>query len=71
MNLGKESDSVLNFSSAGHCTYVVSSASANSVMEHLLFPSYRGGKHVFEQLDNHLPVTLHVYASELEFHLSV
>lgn len=58
MNWRKESNCVLDSGSIGHCAYVVSSAPDNSVIELLLSPSYRGGKHGLEQSHNQLSGTL-------------
>lgn len=42
---------MLDTSSAGHFTYIVSSAPDNPMIKPLLFPFYRG-KHGLEQLHN-------------------
>lgn len=54
MNSRKESNSVLDSGSTGHYACVASSAPDNSVIELLLFPSYKGGKPGLEQSHSHL-----------------
>lgn len=49
---GKEGNYGLDTSSAGHFTYVVSSAAGNTVIGLSLFPLYRGGEYGWQQLQN-------------------